>query len=585
MMNEQLNSKAGNYFQITPETAYSSPVYVHSHTRSLNKAIRDNEEFQMVADTLTALKIERDRIFSLVEETHKILEDKKQELIRAGFPVKNGKPAKLSEKFKEVYDAIEYARTQFKNWHKRTSVKYDHNKTITRWVRTTKLFKGMANNIFDNFFVNLQRKIEKKTGNVTLFSAKDVKKMKGMSLKHLADYLKKEYGYSVQADELANSILKLKVFWETVKNIELPIEELKKIYRYDISTTGYSWSVKHCLEVLKSGTSYFSKLGSLFELASEGFFDIEEDGQKITIQQSLASHLGKENENMSTSDIEALLTNCQTQIKYGVSLKSRSYSFKKTGNVLTANDMGQNLYALISSLINIKDDEKFRYYVLNVQALSLVRYSEKYSHYKSVQEGGQVTYSKPPIDRKAISLVNIIETIEIILTQIAFVKSVVGGLYDQDKATEIEKIKSLPVILSTPAQDYWTADILKYLIDITKNSENSTILKKYVVSYTPYNPYRNAEKRSKLENALVQLYEAKALNAAEKYKKEDVSYEDLEKHFQEQGSNRYVELKADPRIRSILKTIEKYNLMINEKRVQNLISKSWTIQFDYSNIK
>jgi hypothetical protein len=59
----------------------------------------------------------------------------------------------------------------------------------------------------------------------------------------------------------------------------------------------------------------------------------------------------------------------------------------------------------------------------------------------------------------------------------------------------------------------------------------------------------------------------------------------LEKHFQEQGSNRYVELKADPRIRSILKTIEKYNLMINEKRVQNLISKSWTIQFDYSNIK
>lgn len=132
MMNEQLNSKAGNYFQITPETAYSSPVYVHSHTRSLNKAIRDNEEFQMVADTLTALKIERDRIFSLVEETHKILEDKKQELIRAGFPVKNGKPAKLSEKFKEVYDAIEYARTQFKNWHKRTSVKYDHNKTITR---------------------------------------------------------------------------------------------------------------------------------------------------------------------------------------------------------------------------------------------------------------------------------------------------------------------------------------------------------------------------------------------------------------------------------------------------------------------
>lgn len=115
MKDEQLNSKAGNYFQITPETAYSSPVYVHSHTRSLNRAIRENDELRVISDTLDTLKIERDRIFSLVEETHQILEDKKQELIRAGFPVKNGKPAKLSEKFKEVYDAIEYARIQFKN--------------------------------------------------------------------------------------------------------------------------------------------------------------------------------------------------------------------------------------------------------------------------------------------------------------------------------------------------------------------------------------------------------------------------------------------------------------------------------------
>lgn len=312
----------------------------------------------------------------------------------------------------------------------------------------------MANNVFNNFFDNLQRKIEKKTGNTTLFSVAEKNKMKKMSLNHLSNYLKKEYGYSVQADELANSILKLKVFWKTVKDIKLPIEELKNIYKYDISATSYSESVKHCLEVLKSGTSYFSKLGSLFELASEGFFDIGEDEQKITIQQSLTSHLGKENENMSTSDIEALLTNCQTQIKYGVSLKSRSYSFKKTDNVLTAKDMGRNLYALISSLINIKDDEKFRYYVLNVQALSLVRYSEKYSHYKSVQEGGQVTYSRPAIDRKATSLVNIIETIEMVLTQIAFVKAIVGGLYDQNQVTEIEKIKMLPVILSTPAQDY-----------------------------------------------------------------------------------------------------------------------------------
>jgi hypothetical protein len=36
--------------------------------------------------------------------------------------------------------------------------------------------------------------------------------MKKMSLNHLSNYLEKEYGYSIKADELANSILKLKVF-------------------------------------------------------------------------------------------------------------------------------------------------------------------------------------------------------------------------------------------------------------------------------------------------------------------------------------------------------------------------------------
>jgi hypothetical protein len=70
----------------------------------------------------------------------------------------------------------------------------------------------VANNVFNNFFDNLQRKIEKKTGNATLFSAAEKNKMKKMSLNYLSNYLEKEYGYSVKADELANSILKLKVF-------------------------------------------------------------------------------------------------------------------------------------------------------------------------------------------------------------------------------------------------------------------------------------------------------------------------------------------------------------------------------------
>jgi hypothetical protein len=57
------------YFTITPETAFSTPVYIHSHTNSLYRAIENMEELGKLTKVLSDLLRERDRVEALVLRT------------------------------------------------------------------------------------------------------------------------------------------------------------------------------------------------------------------------------------------------------------------------------------------------------------------------------------------------------------------------------------------------------------------------------------------------------------------------------------------------------------------------------------
>jgi hypothetical protein len=106
-------------------------------------------------------------------------------------------------------------------------------------------------------------------------------------------------------------------------------------------------------------------------------------------------------------------------------------------------------------LENIYHQPEYVYYVLNVQALSLVRFRQGYSHYIKVKKGKKPELDTPPTVNESNKLVHITEEIEIILSKIAFVKAVIGSLYDGSSSLRnVEQVKGLPVILSTPKQDY-----------------------------------------------------------------------------------------------------------------------------------
>jgi hypothetical protein len=112
-------------------------------------------------------------------------------------------------------------------------------------------------------------------------------------------------------------------------------------------------------------------------------------------------------------------------------------------------------------------------------------------------------------------------------------------------------------------------------MDLSQKSEYDTsILKKYVENYTPYNPYRNAEKKTALKNTLIKLYMAKARNAAQYYgKKNSMTFETIGEVLMKKGDNRYEALKSDKIILALLKEAAKHNLMINEKRMKTLATK------------
>lgn len=580
------------YYSITPKLAYSTPVYIHSHTRSLTKAVSNVSELKQLQGILSQVRNEKRRVDGLVQQTYQILENKKNELINNQFPTENNKPKKLTKTLRELHNTVSEASNKFVAWSKGdVDISYDHHHSIGVWFLRNKVLESLSDNILDSFIVDQSRKIKNKTGKILLLTSKEIS---SMSIQYLSKKFKEDYDYDMSPDEIAESLLKRKDFFKVVKDVIKGIPEIKKIYQYDINSLNYSDSIKQGLKAIVSGRSYFSKLGSVFELAhhspkkqsvtkKQTRSQKKSNAPKITIYKrsmEIVSENKKESD-ILTTDIKVEFDNLKTALQYGMSLKLNSTRFKSSNNVLTDNDLG-SLKPLLTTLNKLQNDEKFRYYVLNVQALSLVQFKESYDTYLTAQEGHRPTSTTPIKDKR---LVYIVEEIELMLSQIAFIKAVVGSLYDEEKWDDIGAMKGLPAILSTPQQDYWTSDIILYMMNILKQSDqNKYTLTQFVMNYTPYDPYRDDSRAKDLQNLLVDLYVAKAENAKNTFG-DALTYENLTDHFVAEGKNRYEELKSDKKILELLRKINKLNLMINPKRMDKLISKKWTIQFDYSNIK
>lgn len=89
----------GNYFQITPTTAYGSTIYVHSHARSLKYEGRDSAYYSALKHLYDACNSTKDNVLKLLNELITGFETETAALIQAGYPIKGNRPATMTEKF------------------------------------------------------------------------------------------------------------------------------------------------------------------------------------------------------------------------------------------------------------------------------------------------------------------------------------------------------------------------------------------------------------------------------------------------------------------------------------------------------
>jgi hypothetical protein len=193
----------------------------------------------------------------------------------------------------------------------------------------------------DEFCKNLSKKLSMGKDVKVVIKREDIE---GKNLKQIEKDFLRDYGTEISADSMASSLLKLGTFYNIVEQLTLTFPELSNIYKYDVDTLNYSSSVKKCLKTIKSGSSYFVKLGAIFELMHEKELTFTKYNNPAMASSFKKASLSVVSENLKennelTTDVKVLLDAVNKQVSYGMTLKSNSNSFIKTKEVLTQNDM------------------------------------------------------------------------------------------------------------------------------------------------------------------------------------------------------------------------------------------------------
>ena len=89
----------GNYFQITPTTAYGSTIYVHSHARSLKYEGQSAAYHSALKHLYNACNSTKNDVLKLLNELITGFEKETAVLIQAGYPTKGNRPATMTDKF------------------------------------------------------------------------------------------------------------------------------------------------------------------------------------------------------------------------------------------------------------------------------------------------------------------------------------------------------------------------------------------------------------------------------------------------------------------------------------------------------
>ena len=583
------------YYTITPDVAFGTPVYIHSHERTLRRVTSQDiglssslsNAIQQIhgnyVDTMNALRMGRERLLAI-----------QNKLIQAGYPTTStGAPKGMTEELKNINREILKVRTRIMNGKRRQKSTENTSNAVSKLMKE---LDSQPNKTIKEFLDSQDFDVSAFLGArmAAVFNKKRYNQGKIITIEEVKNYtydafkqylkINNEKRSNKIAEDLNKSIITAvdpkKEFADLIKRLEkdLPIlTNLDNLEAREIEDKNLYDTLKR-IGNINIGALY--RMGSLGEVAAgyagkggSGTIEYQTSDNKTiaATNQLVGAKIGIAGGDSVTTDIKSILTSLEEVINYGISVKLNPRYFRK--EIKNSDTHIYNKYDAIKDK-SWATDKELQYYVLNYQALSLVRFPNKDKEmYRDAAQGIRPTPIKCGVSARIFDLIGELEKA---LLVDAFIRATIGSLFvsedneNEDYISKISEAQGLPVIIQTSGGQYWTSDILQKLEQIIMNYKNDPEkVGSFIENFTPYKPYGTDSQKNKLENLLIDLYMAKAEN----------KYNDNREIL----DNRYEELIADQKIVSILRQIENVNKIRYGNNLDELLGeKTWKIKFDFS---
>lgn len=506
------------YFQISRKTAFGSPVYVHSHVRSIQYASSKSAYNQAVKTLYNVVDKATKKTKDHLDQLILYFETKTDELIRAGYPTKDGKPYGLTNTFKELArDVLKiYDRMINPNKKKRESVSGKEQEAMEKMLNEVikqqdKTIQEIVDELSDEYsekitthFINRLRSMlnTKKYGGskekqltseeVSLMAAKDiVEKLRNSKIKDRVELKKSAY------DDIKKSTLEV---IDMIKEWNQFLDTINSKMGNLLDPNTNDPQLGFIINALNDGRNRFLKLGLLMEpitaySGENGSNYVEYDQNGKTVGITLTT-IGKKDNSFElgdrlTTDIKAIVD--RTQQIYGISVKLNPTYFRKE-KISLRDEQLEGIYKGITDGGNIENANKeLVYFLTNYAILSKMYYPKVDTKYRNIDKNTHTIKNDnvlPPIYGNGMEkTVNLWDKIRNMIATNLFIKAVIGSFflpgqedaknYEEDSVRKKVEQQGAPLIVRSTTGEYWTKDMLTYLRDLSDNEKAAEVVENF----------------------------------------------------------------------------------------------------------
>ena len=505
------------YFQISRETAFGSPVYVHSHVRSIQYASSKSAYNKAIQTLYDVVEKASNKTNDHLNQLILYFESKTNELIEAGYPTRDGKPYGLTNTFKELSkDVLKiYDRLINPQRRKRESITEEEQKAMDEILdkvirEQDKTIEEIVDELGEEYsdrivkhFVNRTRSMlnSKKYGG-SKENQLTSEEISVMAARDIVDKLKKNKSKNNEEVELKKSV-RSDIKKSTLEVVNIVNEWNKFLDDINLKMNDLlnpntnDTQLKYIINALHDGRNRFLKLGLLMEAITAYSNNNDKELRYYTNSNKVIGDLylvGNKDKSFElgdqlTTDIKAIVD--KTQQVYGISVKLNPVYFRKQDSI--TKDQLEKLYGGITDNFNIENlNKELVYFLTNYAILSKMYYPKVDTKYRNINSktheiNGNVL---PPIYGNGMDkTVNLWGKIRNMLATNLFIKAVIGSFflpggedvknYNEDKVRRQIEQQGAPLIIQSSTGQYWSKDMLKYLRDLSNNDKAVEVIENF----------------------------------------------------------------------------------------------------------